>query len=628
MLQQDSAPRLIDLRSGITGPVKRSLFRLIEGPVEKVLSLGAINRAYARSLSLQQEQEQDGSAGGGDYFRTVLRTLDISYDLSDEDRAKIPTTGPVVVVANHPFGAIDGIILGDILTGVRPDVRLMGNHLLAAVPQVRDRIISVDPFGGPAAAQANIAPLKACLRWLHRGGLLGTFPAGTVSHLRVRDKCISDPPWQRSVVGLVRRTGATVVPVYFEGRNSMMFQLAGLIHRSLRTALLPKELLKRSHSRLSVFVGRPIGRDKIERYPDDEVLIDYLRWKTYMLKHRKSPVRPRFFPRPKPKAGKAEQAAEPQQPLVDEVPAQVLATEVAQLPPEALLAELGDYQVFIADAGQIPEVLREIGRLREKTFREVSEGTGLPLDLDRYDPHYLHLFMWNRTAREIVGSYRIGRVDDLLARQGVRGLYTSCLFKYNQGFLEQLGPAIELGRSFVRREYQRKPASLALIWRGIGEYLVRHPRYKILFGPVSISQEYQGLSRRLMVEFLESQRGDEILSGLVKAKNPPRERLDREERAVLESLVKDVDDISTLVSEIEEDGRGVPVLLKHYLRLNARLLSFNVDENFGNCIDGLIVVDLRTTDAKILKRFMGEAGYAAYAGQPAEAPGVGEKLAS
>jgi putative hemolysin len=610
MLQQDSAPRLIDLKSGINGPVKRSLFRLIERPVETMLSLGAINRAYARSLSLQQERDQHE---GGDYFRTVLRTLDISYDLTDEDRAKIPATGPVVVVANHPFGALDGVILGDILTGIRPDVRLMGNHLLASVPQVREWIISVDPFGGPAAAQANIGPLKACLRWLNKGGLLGTFPAGTVSHLRVRDKCISDPAWQRSVVGLVRRTGATVVPVFFEGRNSMMFQLAGLIHRSLRTALLPKELLKRRHSRLSVFVGRPIGPDKIERYPDDEVLIDYLRWKTYMLKHRKSPVRPRFFPRRKPAA----EAAPAQAPLIDEVPADVLATEVGQLPPEALLAELGDFQVYIAEAGQIPTLLREIGRLREKTFREVSEGTGEPMDLDRFDAHYLHLFMWNRTARQVVGSYRIGRVDDLLARQGVRGLYTSSLFKYNQGFLEQLGPAIELGRSFVRREYQRKPASLALIWRGIGEYLVRHPRYKILFGPVSISREYQGLSRRLMVEFLESQRGDEALASLVRPKNPPKERLDREERAVLESLVKDVEDISTLVSEIEEDGRGVPVLLKHYLRLNARLLGFNVDETFGNCIDGLIVVDLRTTDAKILKRFMGEAGHAAFTAQPA-----------
>jgi putative hemolysin len=607
MLEQDSAPRLIDLRNGINGPVKRSLFRLIEGPVEKVLSLGAINQAYARSLSLQQQGEDR------DYFSTVLRTLDISYQLSDEDRAKIPTSGPVLVVANHPFGALDGVILGDILTGVRPDVRLQGNHLLASVRQVREHIISVDPFGGPAAARANIAPLKACLRWLKQGGLLGTFPAGTVSHLRVREGCISDPPWHRSVAALVRRTGATVVPVFFEGRNSMMFQLAGLIHPSLRTVLLPKELLKRSHSRLSVFVGRPIGPDKVARYPDDDVLVDYLRWKTYLLKHRESPVRPRF--QPGARGRKAVPA--PEQPLAEAVPAPVLAAEVAGLPAEALLCGQGDYQVFISEAARIPQLLQEIGRLREKTFREVSEGTGQALDLDRFDPSYLHLFMWNRAASEIVGSYRLGRVDELLAGQGVRGLYTSSLFKYNQGFLERLGPAIELGRSFVRKEYQRKPASLALIWRGIGEFLVRHPRYKVLFGPVSISKDYQGLSRRLMVEFLDRKRGDENLAGLVKPKNPPRERLDRQERAVLESLVKDVEDISTLVSEIEDDGRGVPVLLKHYLRLNARLLGFNVDESFGDCIDGLIVVDLNTTDPKILKRFMGEAGYAIFSGKAA-----------
>ena len=592
------APRLIDIRGGIDGAVKRSLFRLIEKPVESVLSVSNFNRLYAESLTLPES---------GNYFRRVLDVLNIRYHVSDEDRAKIPTSGPVVVVANHPFGGADGVVLGDLLMGVRGDLRLLGNQLLATIPQLRDQVIAVDAFGGRDAVRSNVAPMKACVRWLKQGGVLGVFPSGTVSHLKVRDACISDPAWHSNVAALVRRTGATVVPVFFEGRNSMMFQLAGLVHPSLRTALLPKELLKRSHSKLSVFVGRPIGPDKFNRYEDDQTLIDYLRWKTYMLRHRTSPIRPRFMPRRRPAA---EVASEP---VVDAVPASDLAAEVAGLPASAELCAQGDYQVFIAQAGQIPRMLQEIGRLREITFREVSEGTGRALDIDGYDQNYLHLFMWNRAKTELVGSYRLGRVDDLLEQQGTRGLYTATLFKFNAGFLQRLGPALELGRSFVRKEYQRKPASLALIWRGIGEYLVRNPHYKILFGPVSISKEYQGLSRQVMVEFLESYRSDQTLGGLVKAKNPPRQRLDKEERSVLQSLVKCVDDISTLVSEIEDDGRGIPMLLKHYLRLNARLLSFNVDETFGSCIDGLIVVDLRTTDPKILKRFMGEEGHARFA---------------
>jgi putative hemolysin len=598
-------PRLIDLRAAIENPVTRRLYGLVELPLEKVLSLETINRLYAQSLSRYDRRN---------YFPTVLETLNIEYQVSDEDRAKIPAEGPVVVVANHPFGAIDGVILGDILTRARPDVRLLGNQLLAGIPEVRDWIIPVDAFGtGSAAVQHNIGPLKACVRWLRRRGVLATFPSGTVSHFQLRQGRVSDPPWSPNIAALVRRTGATVVPVFFEGRNSVTFQLAGLLHAGLRTALLPHELLKRSNSKVAVRIGRPISPEKSGRFADDATLIEYLRFKTYMLKRRESPVRPRFVPRPEVAATTTATALAA--PIIDPVPTGVLAAEVARLPAETRLVEQNDYQLFIAEARQIPAVLREIGRLRELTFRAVSEGTGKSCDVDRFDEYYQHLFMWNRATSEVVGSYRIGRVDEILAdpKLGPGALYTGSLFKFKAGFLERLGPALELGRSFIRPEYQRKPTALALLWRGIGELLVRQPRYKILFGPVSISRDYHSVSRRLMVEWLEKSRRDDTFAPLVKAKNPPRERLDADERRVLDPLIKDIDDLARLVTEIEDDNRGMPVLLKHYLRLNARLLSFNVDPDFGHCIDGLIIVDLRTTEPKILKRFMGEEGHAFYA---------------
>jgi putative hemolysin len=596
MLSSDEAPRLIDVRSTIENPVGRTLYRLVETPIDKMLSLSTINRLYLQSLALQHHPN---------YFSSALRVLNIEYDLSEEDRAKIPLEGPVVAVANHPFGGIDGLVLGDILSRLRGDVRLLGNHWLAEIPEVRGSVIPVDPWGGADAVQSNIAPLKSCLRWLRGGGILGVFPSGTVSHLRVREARVSDPPWHTTVAALVRRTNATVIPIFFEGRNSAVFQLAGLIHPALRTALLPKELLRRSNSRISVRVGRPIGPDKIERYPDDQTLTEYLRWKTYMLKRRESPVRPRFVPR----QATAEAAPEA---VVDPVPGGLIAAEVARLPADARLTALGDLQVFIAEARQIPAVLREIGRLREETFRAVGEGTGRACDLDRFDQSYLHLFMWNQARSEVVGSYRLGQVDEILARDGIEGLYTSSLFKFKPGFLERLGPTLELGRSFIRAEYQRKASSLALLWRGIGEYLVRNPRYKVLFGPVSISRDYQSLSRRLMVQYLGEKHSDAAYATLVKAKNPPRDKLDAVERKALEALVRDADDVSALVSELEEDNKGMPVLIRHYLRLNARILSFNVDPAFGHCIDGLIVVDLRTTDPKILRRFMGDEGHAFY----------------
>jgi len=600
---EDGRPeRLVDLGAAIRSPIGRTLFRLIESSVEDALSLSTINDMYTVASA---------SAGDHNYFATALRTFGVSYDLLPEDLAKIPPTGPLVMVANHPFGAADGLIMGDILARVRPDFRLLANRLLHRIPELRPWILPVDVLEGPEAAQRNASQLRRAMRWLAQGGALGVFPAGTVSHLHLRQGCIADPAWHRTVAVLLRRTGARASTMFFEGQNSLTFQLSGLIHRRLRTALLPAEFLKRRGSRVSVRIGRPIEGHKIARYPDDRVLTEYLRFKTYMLQWRESAIRPRFAP----------SAPEmPVQPLRGSQPSRCLRDEVMALPDQALLAAEGDLRVLLASQHEIPSLLIEIGRLREQAFRAAHEGTGQACDLDAFDRHYLHLFLWDAARWEVVGSYRLGRVDGILAKQGGGGLYTSTLFKFKPGFLERMGPALELGRSFVRPEYQGQAAPLALLWRGIGEYLVRNAECKILFGPVSISRAYVGLSRRLMVEFLSKLRGDHELGPLVRPRNPPRDRLTRLERDALAALVRDTEDVSSLVSDIETDRKGLPVLLRHYLRLGASLLSFNLDEGFGNCIDGLIIVDLRASDPKLLRRYMGDVGYQRYVSVAGAAP--------
>ena len=585
---------LFDLGSGIGNPVGRTLFRLIEKPVAKAFSLSTINDIYSLAAP---------SAGDRNYFGTALRTSGVSYELASEDLAKIPASGPLVVVANHPFGAADGLIMGDVLTQVRPDFRLLANQLLNRMPEFRPWILPVNVLG-TKTTQHNAFQLRLAMKWLAQGGALGIFPAGTVSHLQVRQGCITDPAWNRMVAVLLRRTGATAITMFFEGHNSLAFQLSGLIHARLRTALLPSEFLKRRRSPVAVRVGRPIPPHKIARYPDDRTLTEYLRFKTYMLQWREGAIRPRFSP--------SEPEVRPQ-PLRVPQPSRCLHDEVMALPADALLASQGDYRVFMATRCEIPSLLIEIGLLREQAFRAAHEGTGQPFDLDEFDQHYVHLFLWNAAKSEVVGSYRLGRVDQLLAKRGREGLYTSTLFKFKTGFLERLGPALELGRSFVRPEYQGQAAPLALLWQGIGAYLVRHAECKILFGPVSISRAYAGLSRRLMVEFLSRLRGDHELGALVKPRNRPRGRLTRLERDTLAALMRDAEDISSLVSDIEADHKGLPVLLRHYLRLGASLLSFNLDENFNHCIDGLIMVDLRASDPKLLRRYMGDAGYRHYA---------------
>ena len=271
----------------------------------------------------------------------------------------------------------------------------------------------------------------------------------------------------------------------------------------------------------------------------------------------------------------------------------------------AVLMRQGGLEVLIAPAKAIPEILHEIGRLREISFRLVGEGSGKALDLDRFDQHYLHLFLWNEASGEVIGAYRLGRTDLVLAEHGPSGLYCSTLFNFERAFLDHLNPGLELGRSFVVPGYQRSFAALMALWKGISCFVTRYPRYARLFGPVSISQDYTPLSRGLIVRFLREARRDEEFSPFIEPHNPYKDELPVGISPRLESL----EQVSARVAEVEPDGKGVPVLLRQYLKLNATLLEFNVDPEFANCLDALLMVDLRTAPGVVLKRYMGVKAY-------------------
>lgn len=595
-------PRIISVRENLRNPLTRSLYRLVEQPFEKFLQVDRLNRYYAEYLEAPQEEEHN-------FWETALEILKIDYVVADEDLARVPQAGPLLVVANHPYGGIDGIIMGAMLSRLRDDFRVLGNYLLNNIPEIRPWVIAVDPFGGKNATRSNIGPMKQCLQYLRQGGALATFPSGTVSHLFLRKGRVTDPRWSDNTGALVRRTQATVLPVYFEGRNSTFFQIAGLFHPRLRTALLPKELLRLQRSQIRVRVGKPLSWARLSHFDNDRDLTEYLRLNTYVLQNRDLRKTRRsviVFPKmaaPRPV----------HKPIREPLDPAVLAREIEALPQEHLMVEHGPMRVYVTRAHLISQTLLEIGRLREKTFREVGEGTGEAIDLDKYDDYYLHIFMWNRETREIVGGYRMGPTDEILPQRGENGLYTTTLFRFKPGFIRELDPAMELGRSFIISKYQRKHTSLSLIWRGIGEWLARNPQYRYLFGPVSISHDYQPLSKNLIVQFLRKQPLDPALKGKVKAKTPPRPgTLGPLEKKSLYSTVRDIEDVSALISEIETDRKGVPVLLRQYLRLNARILSFNVDREFMHVIDGFVLADIPTVDPKVMKRFMGDDGAKTY----------------
>jgi putative hemolysin len=542
------------------------------------------------------------------FVSALLRELDVTWNISPLDQQRIPSEGGVLVIANHPFGIIEGVVMTCFLQQVRSDTRVMANALLGRFPEVAETSILVDPFGGEDARRTNGRGLRQALSWLKRGGLLGVFPAGEVSRLDPTYKQVMDPDWNESIARLARAADVPVVPVFFEGHNALPFQLAGLVNPRLRTALLVREFLNKRGVQLRVRVGNVIPRRKLRGFASDKECIDYLRRKTYILANRRdantmpfllSPVTSRLARRP----------SQPQATIVEATDAAVMEQEIAALGESALLGAQGDNFVYVSAANHIPNVVRELGRLRELTFRATGEGTGRAIDLDDFDAYYLHLFIWNAGRREIVGAYRIAESDRVLKSFGRRGLYTSTLFSCKRQFLERLTPGLEMGRSFVRVEYQKSYAALLLLWRGIGTYVARNPRYNILFGPVSISNDYHPGSRRLIVQFLKEycQAGD--LARLVRAKSPFRAPpVTGWDSGFGGNAVWDIEELSASIADIETDQKGLPVLLRQYLNLGGKLVGFNVDSTFSNALDGLIVVDLLQTDRRLLERYLGKEG--------------------
>ena len=533
---------------------------------------------------------------GGDeraLTRRMLDELGVKLQLHEPDLERIPKTGPAVIVCNHPYGMLEGLILTQMLTPLRPDVRIVTNQLLAEIAELNRICIWVDPIADRSqAARFNSRGLRECLAWLRRGGLLVMFPAGAVSTIDVKRRGIVDPAWIPSAAWLARKTGAITVPLHFSGSNSLNFHLLGLLHAKLRTAALPAEFLNKRGHPVEVRVGRPVLAATLDGFGDDRAAAEYLRSRTYLLAKRSSAVA----------NGAAGGGDALQIPVAPGVEPEILAREVALLPAEQKLYESKEFAVWCASAPQIPAILCEIGRLREVTFRAVGEGSGRALDLDRFDGHYQQLFIWNRERQEIVGGYRLAHTADV----ALEDLYSRTLFSFDRRFLQRIGPAVELGRSFVRPEYQRQYAPLLLLWKGIGLYVARRPEAPVLFGAVSVSNDYSEISRRLIVRYFETRQRDADLARLVRARRPFRKLLVDWEIDSLVQLARDPEELGAPIMDLEPDGKGLPVLLRQYCRLGAKLLAFSVDPQFAKALDGMILVDLRESDRSLLDRYMGK----------------------
>ena len=573
-------------------PFQTAVLSALHKPLKKLLRLGTLNTMYARANARPASPE-----GTPDFLVRALDELAVGFKVAHDDLRNVPRQGPLLVVSNHPFGVVEGLVLARILLELRPDVKILANHLLASIPEMRPLLIELDPFGGKGSATRNMAGLRASLSWLKQGGALIAFPAGEVSSLALKKRMVADPPWQPGVAAIVRKAGVPVLPVFFQGRNSNLFQAVGLVHPRLRTLLLPRENLGHCGQELTLSMGAAIAPEKLAGFASNEEASAYLRFRCHLLRDRTRQSVPSVAGRTQ--AHKA---------LAAQKPHLARLAEIQNLPEERILARSEPFLVFEAKASEIPAILHEVARLRESTFRRVGEGTGEALDTDRFDAHYRHLVLWHEKDREVAGAYRFAGTDEVLAEFGAGGMYTASQFKVSRGFWDRLNPALELGRSFIRPRYQKSYQPLLLLWKGLAEYVVRNPRYGTLFGCVSISGDYSPLAREIMMAFLRRHSFDAELARLVKPTRTPRGgSLSRLDVSVPESAFRDPGDINDLVAEVES-GRGIPVLLRQYLKLGGRIAAFNLDPDFGNCLDGLITVDLRSTDQRTLARFMGSEG--------------------
>jgi len=526
-----------------------------------------------------------GAVEGFAFVERVLEVLGTSYHFDPREREHIPLDGPLLVVANHPLGMQDALALLQLIGSVRSDVRILGNDWLATVPQLSKLLLPVDVFGKGAASRP-----RGIYRALQNGEALIVFPAGEVS--RVRADGVRDGRWSDGFARLSARSGAPVLPVHVAARNSAMFYGLSMLAKPLSTAMLPREAVAAGKRRIGFSIGALVSAAELRQRSggSSEQAARLMRRHVYRVGRHRGLI------------------FGGQVPLAHPEPAEQVAAELSQRAEK--LAELADgKQAWLFKGPLDSVVLREIGRLRELTFRKVGEGTGTRRDLDAHDPHYEHLVLWDSRALRIVGSYRFGHGGRLIAERGLAGLYTSGLFQYSPALESRLSQGLELGRSFIAPAYWRSRA-LDQLWQGIGLYLQRHPELRYLFGPVSMSVSLPREAREWIAAAHRHYFG---APGLAEARQPfvISAEVSRGVRAALQGLDAAAG-LGKLKHHLDALGVSLPVLYRQYVELvepaGVQFLDFGEDPGFSGCVDGLVMLDLAALKPAKRARYLGAAG--------------------
>ncbi|PCI34898.1 MAG: glycerol acyltransferase [Flavobacteriaceae bacterium] len=557
----------------------------------KILRISTINKIYNTHKHLK----------GIDFFTSLLNDLQIKFEVPESDLKRIPLNGPFITVSNHPLGGIDGVLLLKLLIERRADYKIIANFLLHRIQPLKPFVLAVNPFENHKNAKSSLSGIKEALQHLKDGNPLGIFPAGEVSTYK-DGKLIIDKPWEEGAIKLIQKARVPVIPIYFHAKNSRLFYVLSRISDTLRTAKLPSELLSQKERVIKVRIGKAISVKQLDEYKNTQDLCDFIRTKTYLLANP--------FEKEKSNSLNVSSLKIPRSPkeIVHQGDVTSIIKEVDALREnEGRLSQSKNYEVYFAPSDAIPNLLQEIGRLREITFREVGEGTNLAIDLDEFDTYYHHLFLWDKVANKLVGAYRMGLGKPIFKKYGIKGFYIHTLFKFEPELFGMMENSIEMGRAFIIKEYQQKPMPLFLLWKGIVHTTLRYPEYKYLIGGVSISNQFSEFSKSLMIEFMKSHYYDPYVAQYIQPKKEFKVKLkDADKDFVFDEANADMQKFDKFIDEIEPGNLRIPVLIKKYVKQNARLVAFNVDPKFNNAVDGLMYIRVSDIPESTVKPVMEE----------------------
>ena len=559
----------------------------------KVLKISTLNDIYDRNKHLKDLE----------FLNAILDEFQINFDIPEEDLKRLPKDGAYITISNHPLGGIDGILLLKLMLEREPNFKIIANFLLHRIDPMKPYIMPVNPFETHKDAKSSVVGIKETLRHLSDGKPLGMFPAGEVSTYK-DGKLVVDKAWEEGAIKVIRKAQVPVVPIYFHAKNSRLFYLLSKLNPTLRTAKLPSELLTQKDRIIKVRIGKPISVAEQNEHQTIEDYSEFLRKKTYMLANS--------FDKDNNFLSDLNQLQLklPRSPKQIATPAnqEKMIAEIDSLRnSDSRLTHSKNYEVFFTEAHNIPNILHEIGRLREVTFREIGEGTNNPIDLDKYDQYYRHMFLWDDEAKKIAGAYRMGLGSEIFPKHGIDGFYLQELFRFEPELFDMMNKSIEMGRAFITKDYQLKPMPLFLLWKGIVHITLRYPEHKFLIGGVSISNQFTDFSKSLMIEFMKSHYYDPYIAQYIHPKKEFRVKLkDADKDFIFDEAEADLVKFDKIIDEIEPGTLRLPVLIKKYIKQNARVVAFNVDPLFNNAIDGLMYIRIADLPESTVKPVMEE----------------------